>query len=110
MKDKKELRIDYIKHLNTLSTGSIVVFATFLKDIFKEPEFEYLGMLSLAGFIVSVITAVISYTFEVLQPKGMTLTTFFKFIDNLATYLMWIGFLVGILSLAIFGILNIKSL
>ena len=53
---------DYIKHLNTLSTGSILLLVTFLEKIFTNPHYKWLVIVSLICFLLSVIGGVILKT------------------------------------------------
>lgn len=102
---------DYIKHLNTLSTGSILLLVTFLEKIFVNPSGKWLVIVSLICFLLSVIGGVALKTI-------LTLLAYFggdednvsETVDNIrgiAIFLLWIGFLFGLISLAIFGIVNL---
>src|SRR6516164_6226858 len=50
---------DTFKHLTTLSTGSVVLLATFLKDLFQHPGWPWLVAISLFLFLVSTVASVI---------------------------------------------------
>ena len=38
--EEQKLVFEFAKHMTTLSTGTIVLLATFLKDVFKQPEWS----------------------------------------------------------------------
>ncbi len=52
----------YLKYLVTLSTGSILVLATFLEKIFRAPVWKGLVVVSFGAFMVSIFAALIAYT------------------------------------------------
>jgi hypothetical protein len=56
----QKLLYDAFKHLTTLSTGSILLLATFLEKFFAEPEWRPLFAVALTGFIVSTVSAFVT--------------------------------------------------
>jgi hypothetical protein len=56
----RKLVYDAIKHLTTLSTGSILLLVAFLEKFFKEPEWKGLVAASLICFILSTIGSFIA--------------------------------------------------
>ncbi len=61
-KDKLEflkIVIDYLKHTTTLSTGSILILATFLEKFFTKPTGKLLVILALFCFGFSIVGAFI---------------------------------------------------
>ena len=51
---------DFFKHLTTLSTGSILLLATLLKDLFKSPEWSPLVAVSFVCFTLTILGSVVS--------------------------------------------------
>jgi hypothetical protein len=106
-----EAYVEYLKHLTTLSTGSIVLIAAFLEKLFSKPVWKLTVAVSLIGFMVSVVSSVISYTIfiefhiEADEPSPR----WSDVIVLAAMLLTWVGFLVGILSLAIFALKNLMQ-
>ena len=49
---------DTFRHLTTLSTGSILLLATFVKDLFPVPEWSFLVGVSFGFLIVSIVSSV----------------------------------------------------
>ncbi|MBK8464569.1 MAG: hypothetical protein IPL32_01945 [Chloracidobacterium sp.] len=100
---------DYLKHMTTLSAGSIVIIATFLEKIIQNPTEKWLVIISLGAFLLSILSSMIVYTIAIvddpLSGDDMSLSTALGVIASLS--LTCIGFFVGILSLAIFAIVNL---
>ena len=106
-KEGQKLTFDSLKHLTTLSTGSILLLTALIKDHFKNPEWSCLIAVTLICFIVSIVSSVISmkciaYTF--FEPKD-TSEKFVR-VGSVFYFLSVTGFLVGIISLVIFTLKN----
>jgi hypothetical protein len=103
---------DYLKHLTTLSTGSILLVATFLEKLFLQPRWKPLVGVALGGFMVSVIASVVQYTvmlywgFPVFRSRD-TNSDWMGCFSLASLFFSWAGFLVGIVALAIFSMKNI---
>lgn len=55
-----KLVFDFMKHLTTLSSGSILILITMLEKVFREsPPATYIQM-SFGGFCISIVTAVVA--------------------------------------------------
>src|SRR5438093_516821 len=54
-----KLATNYMKHLTTLSTGSILIMATFLEKLFIRPTWKGLIVISFAAFTVSIVGAMV---------------------------------------------------
>ena len=50
--------LEYLKHLTTLSTGSIVLTTTFLEKLFQNPLWKTAVVVSLIGFMTSIISSI----------------------------------------------------
>lgn len=98
---------DYVKHITTLSTGSVILLATFLEKLFIKPAWKALVLFSFAGFILSTIFLTLSgfaivrsmRTPENISPQLVSFTSW-SFILGLASFLL------GICSLAAFAMRN----
>ncbi|MGB8682931.1 MAG: hypothetical protein WCD12_08615 [Candidatus Binatus sp.] len=99
---------DYLKHLTTLSTGSLLLISTFLEKFFARPLWKPCVIVALSSFLVSVIGAALALTalaamiedpLDYFSDSGLA----FGF-GLIAT---WAGFLVGIISFAAFAIKNL---
>lgn len=101
---------DFYKHLTTLSTGSVILIATFLEKVFPNPEWTELVNVSLSGFAVSVVGCAVMYALSVLDTDSeLSLHT-----QMPTRWVGWLpitaglgGFFVGIASLAAFAIHNL---
>lgn len=100
--------IDYLKHLTTLSTGSIVLMATFWEKLSAKPEWKSAVTISITGFIVSILSASIVHTFFVLFVlPGKEEPEVIKFVGGMSLLFTWSGFLAGVVGLAAFTIKNV---
>jgi hypothetical protein len=107
---------DYLKHLTTLSTGSTVLIATFLEKIFSHPQWKAAIVISLAGFMGSILCSTIGFLWTGLIVDEMDVLP--KDIYAMGGVKSYVGagivlittfcFCVGILSLACFAIVNVK--
>lgn len=110
--EDNKLLFEAMKHLTTLSTGSILLLVTFLDRLFTTNR-EWLGLVAVAlvGFMVSILTAVSS----LIQISNL-LTTFTvkpdEYVGSVKTSRGFIicseiTFLVGVVGLAIFALKNL---
>jgi len=100
----------FLKHLTSLSTGSIIIIVAFLEKIFNNPEWKYLVGISIVLFLVSIIGCVIAHLLSVLevdQPveKRMSKPVLIGF--SISTPMAFGGFLGGIICFGIFAIKNL---
>jgi hypothetical protein len=107
--EQLKLMADYLKHITTLSTGSIVLLTIFLEKLFVKPRWKHLVRTSLCGFTLSLIASVIAFT-GLLYPLpatagGRDLGGPVWAIGLIGT---WLGFLVGVISLTAFAVGNLK--
>jgi len=99
---------DYLKHITTLSTGSVILLAAFLEKLFVQPKWKFLVAVALVGFMLSVVASVIVHSMMIINfEPGEEPTD--KETMALVTILIgaWLGFLIGIVSLTIFSIKNL---
>ena len=100
--------IDYLKHLTTLSTASIVLMATFWEKLSAKPILKSAVAVAICGFMISVLGSVMTHTiFVIYEIPGRTVNDLAAFIGGLGLLFTWLGFLIGISSLAAFAIKNI---
>lgn len=104
-------QLEYYRYLGTLSTGAIVLIATFLEKTFPAPTWKGVVVVSLIGFGVSIISSVTAYwiflNFFNDEEEEKTLILFALPMFIVASAAAWLGFLVGIIGLAIFAVINI---
>ena len=107
-----KLTFDYLKHLTTLSTGSIILLVSFLEKIFAQPRWKPLVAVSLSGFTLSVLGALIQHT-------QMLYWSFPSYRANdhprpepviigiIGIFVTWLSFLLGVTCLTVFAIKNL---
>ena len=108
----RKLWSDYLKHLTTLSTGSILLIATFLEKLFSQPRWKAAVITSLLGFLASILGSTIGLSGVVIGSKQLLSTS--RSDDPITSNLIaagtiaaWIGFCVGIIGLTAFTIRNL---
>lgn len=95
---------DYLKHITSLSIGSVVVLATFSKNFVQDSEKSIFFKVALGGLITSVIASALSMLFtlsirryENVEPPNWEENAI------VTSYLISItGLVLGVISLALF--------
>ena len=105
--DEQKLVFEYIKHVTTLDTGSIVLLTVLLEKFFHKPVWGALISVSFAGFVLSLVCLTLA-AFGVIRsirtPQAVSI--------ELVRFTAWtfvlglLGFLGGISSLALFAAKN----
>lgn len=103
---RTEFQAEYIRHVNQLSTGAVLLITIFLEKLFVQPKWKLLVGLALVSFLVSVIGGIITYSFAALDPEDKYSERIRAVVD-ISIVLMWVGFLVGLLSIATFALKNL---
>lgn len=99
---------DYLKHLTTLATGSIVLLATFAEKFPAAAFWRILLKVAMAAFLLSVLSSLVSMFFTV-SAKRYPDEPPNNWEGNvvIATFLLTAGTLfAGLLSIALFAIRN----
>jgi hypothetical protein len=102
--EANKLFYDVFKHLTTLSTGSILILATFLESFFTDPQWKALIVVSLVSFIVCIVSAVLMMFFQagaVLVLKEQT-----NRVEKTSFFVTMASFLLGIISFVAFAVVN----
>lgn len=104
-----KLEHDFLKHLTTLSTGSIIIIVGLLEKLFTNPEWKALVAISLVSFVTSILGAIFVKIQVILQIYGNIGPSdeSGSWIIMVPTLVVFAGFLVGITSFVIFGVVNI---
>jgi heme/copper-type cytochrome/quinol oxidase subunit 2 len=100
---------DYLKHLTTLSTASLLFLATFAEKFAKTPHWRFLFKLTIVCLLFAVILSLACMFFTISSKR-------YEEDDGLpdweksamaATFLLAVmSLLLGILSLAVFALIN----
>lgn len=106
--DRYKIIFDYLKHLATLSTGSIVLITTFLDKTFTQPQWKFLVVSAISGFMTSVVGSIIHYTLMIFDFPGNRKSGALEIrLMSYSLIFSWAGFLIGIVSLSLFAIKNL---
>jgi F0F1-type ATP synthase assembly protein I len=103
----QKVAFDYIKHITTLDTGSIILLTILLEKFIKTPQWSFLIPLTFIGFILSIVALTLTalgILYSLRTPnkttKGLSKYTAWTFILGLLFFLM------GIVSISILVIKN----
>jgi hypothetical protein len=106
-----KLWVDYYKHLTTLSTGSIVLMATFMEKLFSQPRWKASVIIALLGFLFSILGSVLVMSILVVASRtfahGGDMEDAEGRLGSLGIFASWIGFCVGIVALTAFVVRNL---
>ena len=99
---------DYLKHVSTLATGSIVLLSVFLDKLFKQPTLKWCVTAAVTSFFLSLLASTVVYTVAALNyPRpGKILDDADINIMVIGLLATWIGFLAGIGAITVFFIAN----
>lgn len=105
-----KLLFEVFKHTTTLSTGSIILLATFLEKLFKSPREVNLVMVSLICFLVSVITSWIMMAHLAVELQiNRTPTRLNRIRGRILYTVSPVSFIAGVICLAAFTVINLTS-
>src|SRR4030095_2592994 len=107
--ERYKVMTDYMKQLTVLSTGSIVLMTTFMEKIFVQPHWKALTVVSMIGFMVSIVGSGVVHTVLIFDfpPRSSEEGRWGSTWGGAVLVATWLGFLAGILSLAIFSTANL---
>ena len=104
-RESGKLLFDLMKHLTTLSTGSIVLLVVFVEKLFPNPSFKWFIVVVLSSLILSTISSLLTMFVIVVGAKAGN-----DFKQKIGVGAFWAaaGFcLLGFIVLVAFAILNI---
>lgn len=105
-----KIYFDYVKHLSTLATGSIILEVTFLEKVFPHPRWKFFAALSLIAFTLSVISSLALYHLTVTAAGRSVVRSSDDYFGRIVLWLVLLCFLMGITSLTVFGVKNLFTL
>jgi hypothetical protein len=104
----EKLYFESMKHLTTLNTASILLLITFMEKLFHQPRWRALVAVTLGSLAVSTLCSVSSMlqSANYMKYSGHVVGLEMK-IKDAVYYSALIAFLIGILSLVLFGFRNL---
>lgn len=105
--DEQKLVFDYIKHISTLDTGSIILLTVLLEKFFQDPVWKKLIPFTFGSFAISLVfltLAALGVIRSIRDPKAVPI--------GIVRFTSWIfmfgllGFLLGIIFMAVFATKN----
>ena len=105
-----KLEFEYLKHLTTISTGSILLLVAFLDKIFTQPKCKSAIAVSLISFLLSIILCAISQATIIEKASEKDNLSWRNKIQNLTVGLFLfalLSYVIGVISLVVFGLKNL---
>jgi hypothetical protein len=108
--DRFKNAAEYIKHITTLSTGSIVIIVTFITKLTSGITLRLAVVIAVLGFVSSVVFATVLYSLAILyfHPGDEEAPSWLDSTMGRLMLLTVVAFLVGVISMACFAIANIS--
>ena len=108
--ERTKSRIDYVKHLTTLSTGALILVSAFSDKLFPHPLYGFLINLAIISFLVSILGSVALHTIYVAKfPPIKGGSHFDNKVITVGLVIAWLGFIGGIISLGVFVLANLSN-
>jgi Na+-transporting NADH:ubiquinone oxidoreductase subunit NqrE len=105
--EESKLAHDYLKHVTTLSTGSLVLMVTFLEKLISKRQWGFLVDVSFVSFLVSIVSAVAAMTAILELMHDQDKKGFARKLGALGFVGTWLGFTSGVTSLTLFALGNL---
>ena len=105
-----KIEIDYLKNLNSLCTGSILIIIAFLEKLFMQPQWKILIAISLCCFVFSILSSLIAKIFVMDNVTERKSQNDLDKVQDMAIggiYVSFSLFFFGISSLVLFGLINL---
>jgi hypothetical protein len=111
-KDYITINLQYLQNIIMISSALLLLVPTFLEKIFKTYYWKYSAYIAIGGFIVAVLGSVgaqvgLSYITSGIYSQKQAIEITGTKIAIIFQSVMWVGFIVGIVALAIFIFRNI---
>jgi len=113
-KESTKLNVDYLKHITTLATGSIILLVTFLDKVFEHPNHTWMIIVVLISLLLTVVFASTSFISlgiayqaweEGREPKDWIDST-----AGICFLLSYFSFVAGLFFFTVFSISNLNTL
>ena len=100
---------EYLKHLSTLTTGSILLITTFLEKLFKSPQWPWLVGLAVGSLFLCLVSCTATYSVllskfprndRVLTASSLSRLEIFLYAGGM--WVAWFTLLLGIGAIALF--------
>lgn len=105
--EEQKLAFDFVKHLTTLTTGTVVLLTTFARGVFKSPEWEFLIPVAFGSFAIATIALVLAafgLLYSIRHPDGVPAGA--QAFTALSTLVGMLAFGIGLVGLSAFATKN----
>lgn len=106
--DAYKMAFDYLKHISTLCTGSILLIAGLLEKLFSNPEWKICVAISLVAFLLAVVSSIVAQASVIeMIDKEETIGEWAWPTAGLGIFGMYLFFLIGLASFLLFALKNL---
>jgi len=105
--EEQKLAFDFVKHLTTLTTGTVVLLTTFAGEVFKSPEWKFLIPIAFGSFAIATIALVLAafgLLYSIRHPSGVPAGA--QAFTALSTLAGMLTFGIGLMVLSAFATKN----
>ena len=105
-----KIEFEYLKHLTTICTGSILLIVAFLEKLFNQPQWKPAVAIALCCFVVSISLCTISQLTIIDKASEKKSIKLRGTVQNWTIGLLLsalISYLIGIVCLVAFGLKNL---
>jgi hypothetical protein len=103
-----KMAFDYVKHISTLCTGSILLIAGLLEKLFSNPEWKICVAISLIAFLLAIVSSIVAQAgiIEMID-KEETIGKWAWPTAGFGIVGMYLFFLTGLTSFLLFALKNL---
>lgn len=105
-----KIEFEFLKHLTTICTGSILLIVAFLEKLFTQPEWKALVAVALCSFVASITLCAFSQVTiidKASENKSLSLRESVQAWTVGLLLLALLAYVIGILCLVAFGLKNL---
>ena len=99
---------DSLKHMTTLSTGSIALLVVVIEKLFSNPEWKFLVVVAVLIFLVSIfcsVTGMFVQSIDTMNIEGSGKERYFERVGKLMA-ISYYSFFLGVASMVVFFLKN----
>jgi uncharacterized membrane protein YcfT len=105
-----KIEFEYLKHLTTICTGSILLIVAFLEKLFNQPQWKPAVAIALCSFVISIALCAISQLTIIDKASEKKSVKLRGTVQNWTVGLLLsalVSYLIGVVCLVAFGLKNL---
>ena len=105
--DEERFIADFLKHITTLSTGSLLILVSVLDKLFPQPEWKFAVAVSVLSFLATIFCSAILYWIRLTYVETkQAMTPRREWFEALIGFILLLSFLLALTSLTVFFLRN----